>query len=215
MKIRTNILQLEALLFGVAGYLKGEPIDDYTKSLQAEYHFLKHKFSFDNEMSKEEWRFSKMHPVNFPTIRIAQFAQMLHQNASLFSVIKEHLDYFELENMFTLKASDYWDTHFVFGKISPKRTKKIGKDSIQILVINAVASLLYAFGKQDENYKEKAFDLLNVIAAEENSTTKKYRAAGLQVENAYTSQALIQLKESYCDAKKCLHCTIGNYLTKT
>jgi hypothetical protein len=52
------------------------------------------------------------------------------------------------------------------------------------------------------------------VVAESNRITKGFELLGLQNKTAFDSQALIQLKNEYCDHKYCLKCSIGNKILK-
>lgn len=214
-KYKNSLLQIEALLFGQSGLLEDSFEEAYPQKLQKEYLFLQQKHQLV-PIRKETWKFLRLRPANFPTIRIAQFAQLIFQSAHLFSKMLVAKNVKELENMFELKLSNYWQTHYVFGKESTKRNKSLGINTIHLLIINTICPFLFLYGKmKDEDaYKEKALQLLEELAPEKNSITKKWQELGVSIENAYQSQALIELKNEYCAKKKCLECGIGNKILK-
>jgi hypothetical protein len=207
--------QLEALLFGQSGMLQNEFSGEYPKNLQQEYRFLASKYEL-KPMDSASWRFMRMRPPNFPTIRLAQLAAMIHTTGRLFSRIlaAEQLD--DIRNLFRVSASAYWDNHFRFDKPSKETPKQIGEDTIDLLIINTVVQLTFAYGffTRNEKYTEKALLLLESLPAENNQVTRKFGAAGLKVSNALQSQALLHLKAEYCNPKRCLDCRIGSVLIK-
>ena len=209
-KHKDNLAQIEALLFGQAGLLSGETDDEYFRLLRKEYLFLRQKFSL-SPIDPSLWKFAKMRPVNFPTIRIAQFAALTHRSRKLFSQLLETGDLMELRRFFQHEASDYWKNHYVFGEVSPKRKKVIGEESIDVLLINTLIPFLFAFSikKDRPEILERAYALLEKIAPERNSIIEKWKLLGVNVENAYDTQALLELKKRYCDEKKCMQCGIG------
>jgi hypothetical protein len=214
-KHKDNLLQVEALLFGQAGLLCEELTDQYAQTLWYEYTFLRKKFRLQ-QINGHLWRFMRLRPSNFPTIRIAQFAMLIHQSAGLLSKLLEARETAELLHLLDVSCSGYWDTHYQFGKVSPSRDKKLGKNSALLLVINTVVPFMFALGRQkdDQVMKDKALQLLQELPGEVNSITKKWGFLGMEVNKASRSQALIELKNNYCDLKKCLNCRIGNTLIR-
>ena len=115
------------------------------------------------------------------------------------------------------RVSEYWETHYHFYHISPCRAKSLSDSSLNLIIINTVVTFLYAYGrfKGDERLCERATDFLEELKAENNYIIRMWSEAGLKIDSAADSQALIQLKKEYCDLKKCLHCRIGyEYLRK-
>jgi len=207
-KHKDNILQIEAMLFGTAGFLENiEPKDDYSTSLTNEYQYLKHKFELKN-IDKSMWKFLRLRPTNFPTIRIAQFAVLIHNSSKLFSKIIEQKNYKDLLALFACEPSEYWQNHYLFGKISEQRSKKISKSSVDIVLINSVIPFLYCYSKKYENeeIKKFAFSLLKKIPAEKNHITLGFENLGIKLHSAFDSQALTQLKNLYCNRKDCYNC---------
>ncbi len=215
-KNKNNVFQLESLLFGQAGMLNNKLIEDaYFTSLQKEYAFLKNKYKL-KPIEPHLWKFLRIRPVNFPTIRISQFAQLINKSSHLFSKIVEAKNIKTLQQMFNIQASEYWNAHYTFGKISKKRTKKVGKSAIENILINTVIPILFLYGKEKgkTEIQEKAFYLLEQIKPEKNKIINKWEDVGLEVKNAYFSQSLIQLYNEYCLKKRCLNCRIGNKYLK-
>ena len=209
-KHKDSLVQIEALLFGQAGLLNEETDDAYFRLLQKEYAFLRQKFSL-SPIDSSMWKFAKMHPANFPHIRIAQLASLIHHSSKLFSQLIETDDLAKLRHFFLHKPSAYWENHYSFGESSSKRKRAIGEKSIDVLLINTVVPFLFAFSiKKDlPDVLERAYTLLEKIAPEQNSIIEKWKLLGVHAENAYDTQALLELKKQYCDEKKCLQCGIG------
>ena len=209
---KDDLFQLEALLFGQAGLLSGKFFgDDYYTTLQKEYSFLQKKFHL-KPLAGHLWKFMRMRPLNFPSIRIAQFATFIHKNDGLFSRVIETRKADDLKNLFDFKPSVYWETHYRFNKPAEKRSKKMGTDARNSIIINTIIPFLFLYGKQKglPDYKEKALDLLENLPAEKNRIIRKWSEAGIQADNAFYSQSLIQLTNNYCQKKRCLECEIGN-----
>jgi hypothetical protein len=210
-KHKSNLLQIEALLFGQAGMLAHDFNDNYPKKLQKEYLFLKRKYNLKSIRS-ESWKFMRLRPANFPTVRIAQFATLLFQSVHLFSKMLAAKNVREIENMFEVTISNYWQNHYVFDKPSIKRSKSLGKSAIHLLIINTIVPFLFLYGKNksEEHFKEKALQLLEELKPEKNNIIEKWKELGLEPASAYQTQALLHLKNNYCKAKKCINCAIGN-----
>jgi len=216
LKHRDHLQQIEALLFGQAGMLVDEQIADthYTE-LRKEYLYLQKKYNLA-PIDKFLWKFLRLRPINFPTLRIAQFAALIHRNEHLFSQIMEAKSVDTFESLFDLQASAYWDTHYVFGKESPKRNKTFGKSSIHTVLINTVAPFLFVYGKArgKDDFCTRAVDLLEKLPHEKNSIIARWEVLGVCIPDAFTSQALLQLDNEYCQRKRCLYCAIGNKIVR-
>jgi Protein of unknown function (DUF2851) len=211
-----NIFQIEALLFGTAGLLetglfKEALADEYYRNLIKEYTILSAKYSLQ-PLHGWLWKFSRLRPSNFPTIRLSQLAAMLSVAGGLFSKVLEAVDVAHIKELFEVSASGYWDDHFVFGKKSRNITKNAGSQAADILMINAVIPLIFVYGQSRDcqDISERALTFLEKIAPEENIIISEWKASGIIAESAFYSQALIQLRNEYCKRRKCLDCRIGN-----
>ncbi len=215
-KQKNNKFQLEALLYGQAGLLQTHFVGDYPRKLQNEYEFLKNKFNL-LPLSKTMWKFARMRPGNFPSVRIAQFADLLYKSHHLFSKILEIENSKDFYKLFTVEVSDYWKTHYVFDKESIKRDKKISKQSINLILINTIIPFLYYYGKErgKEELLNRALKFLEQIPGEKNQIIHQWEKLGFSVQSAFNTQALIHLKKEYCTKKKCLECGVGVYLLKS
>jgi len=210
-KHKDQLFQLEALLFGQAGLLKIDKPDEYAAQLKKEYDFLSSKYDL-NPMESSQWKLLRLRPDNFPHVRIAQFASLIHNSTKLFSKIVENLNLNYLKKLFECEPSAYWNTSYLFGNESSQHIKKIGTQSVNGILINTVVPFIfcYASHKKNEELKEKAILILEQIPFERNSIITGWRNLGIEVENAYDSQSLLQLKKQYCAEKKCLRCRIGH-----
>ena len=209
-KHKQQLHQLEALLMGQSGLLDKVFEDDYPVMLQKEYHFLQKKYRL-NKIHASLY-FLRMRPANFPSVRLAQLAALIHQSQHLFSTIKESVNFNDVLQLFSVTANDYWHYHYVFDEAASFKKKTLGKQMVQNIMINTVVPVLYAYGyfNNNELYKNKAMQWMGQLAAESNSITKGFELLGLENKTAFDSQALIQLKNEYCDKKRCLQCAIGN-----
>jgi hypothetical protein len=212
-KHKNSLLQIEALLFGQAGFLNDPDGDEYYKSLQKEYQFLKSKFNL-KPIEKHLWKFLRSRPGNFPTIRIAQFAMLIFKSSALFSKIIESKKINEIKELLLVETSGYWKTHYLFNKESITKIKSLGGSSVDVLIINTVIPFMFVYGKQNgnESIKQKALDFFEKIRSEKNSILESWQRIGINSDNALSSQALIHLKNKYCDNKNCLNCQLGNQI---
>ena len=211
-----NRFQIEALLFGTAGLLdeglfKEALSDEYYLNLIKEYTILSSKYSLQ-PLHGWIWKFSRLRPSNFPTIRLSQLATMLSIAGGLFSKVLEATDIKQIKELFEVTASSYWDDHFVFGKKSRNFTKTTGSLATDIFLINAVIPVIFVYGQSRDcqDISEKALVFLEKINPEENIIISEWNAAGIEADSAFYSQALIQLRNEYCKKRKCLDCRIGN-----
>ncbi|WP_294233868.1 DUF2851 family protein [uncultured Chryseobacterium sp.] len=213
-KIRQNRTQLEALFFGMAGWLE-HPEDEQMKIWKREFDFLRSKFNISGLTFHP--KFLRLRPPNFPTIRLSQLAGLYHEHQNLFSKI---IRISKAEELFRLlqdvKASEYWDNHFNFGKISPANQPKVlSKDFMELIILNTILPLKYTFHKyHSENIADEIIGFYNHIPAEKNSVTDGWKTLGLKCSTALESQSLIYHFKHSCEEKNCLHCSIGFKLLK-
>lgn len=223
---RDNLLQVEAFFFGQAGLLNVAAApertklevaaDEYFQRLSQEYTFLSHKFGL-TPIDPRAWKFLRMRPQNFPTIRIAQLALLFHEGRLSLSRLLECDSIDKLRKLLSGGVGPYWQEHYTFGHESKSNSKRLSEASLNVLMINAAIPMLFAYGRQTSNNDlcERAFDLLEALKPEANNITRMWQEVGLEVRSAGDSQALIQLKKRYCDRKDCLRCRIGfEYMRK-
>lgn len=215
LKHADNLLAVEAMLFGVAGMLDEDFEDDYPKQLKKEFEFYRKKFNI-NSIENHLWKFMRTHPANFPTIRLAELVQVVRCGGSRLSNILEAANVEELKKLFSVSASEYWNNHFRFDKISSEKSKILGNDAIDLLLINTIIPFIFSYGqlRGDDAYCEKALILFQQIPPENNQIIRNWEKVGIKAQNAMESQALIQLKQQYCTPAKCLQCRIGDYLLR-
>ncbi len=213
-KHKDQIHQTEALLFGQAGLLDTDFKEDYPRLLQREYRFLKKKYKL--QKAAGTMMYLRMRPSNFPTVRLAQLAMLVHKSLHLFSKIKEAAAVKIIKELLTVTANDYWHDHYVFDETTAFKKKRLGAQMIDNILINTVIPILFAYGHyyDEPAYKDKALNWLLDIKAEENSITKGFSALKIENKTAFDSQALIQLRNEYCNKKRCLDCSVGNQLIK-
>lgn len=215
-KHKDNALQVEALVFGAAGFLGHQFEEAYPGKLKAEFLFLQKKYHI-KPIEISNWKFMRMRPQNFPTLRLAQFAALISKSNHLFSKIIAIEDVNELSRLFeNLPVHPYWTEHYHFHKKAAGVNTQIGKKSVENILLNTVALFLFAYGKYIgmQAHIDRAIRLLESLPAEKNAITEKFTEAGVSIEKAFASQAVLQLKKQYCDQKKCLWCGIGISILK-
>ena len=207
---RDNPTRTEALLMGQAGLLDGYFEDDYPRQLQADYEALRQGAGL-TPIAGYLWKFFRMRPNGFPTIRISQFAQLICRSRNLFNRLLETTDVAELQKIFSVQASDYWNTHYQFDIPSKPSPKTVGSLFVDLLIINAWVPLLFEYGNQhgSQQYKDQAVNLLQQLRPEANATIRLWASAGIKADNAARSQAPLQLYNEHCSNHDCLHCQIG------
>lgn len=217
---RDNLFQVEAFFLGQAGLLDPASVperhrdaaikEEYFQKLSAEYRYLSHKFGL-RPIDGHLWRFLRLRPQNFPTIRIVQLARLYHNHSARLSRLAECGTVEEAEKLLETSVTPYWETHYVFGSVSKRSEKRLSKSSLTLLVINTVVPMLFAYGRHKGNERlcERALSFLEELRAERNHIVRMWQEVGLDVRTAADSQALIQLKKAYCDKRDCLRCRFG------
>lgn len=212
---RYSLRQVEAFVFGQAGFLEKAYQKPYAETLSREYQALKNKYEL-HPLQAHIWKFMRLRPSNFPTIRIAQLSALLYKSEHLLRPVLEASSPEEIKKIYNVKASGFWDNHYHFEKSQTRSiaSKKLGNSAINLILINAIIPFLFIYGKyhNQPKYQEKALDWLMQLPPEKNHITKKYIFRGFPCNHALQSQALIQLRENYCKKKKCLECHIGHAL---
>lgn len=215
-KNKTNALQIEALIFGQAGFLGDDLTEPYPLKLKAEYDYLRRKYNLV-PIEKHLWKFLRLRPSNFPTVRLAQFAGLVTQCNHLFSKILEERTVTGLRKLFSnIVVNAYWDTHYRFGAESKFVIKSFGDASVDLILVNTVALFLFSYGNHHQltDYVDRSLELLESLPLEQNLVVNNFKALGVKAKTAFESQALFELRQTYCNYKKCLQCGIGNQILK-
>lgn len=208
-----DITLTEALLFGQSGMLNDPLSNDYHQRLREEYLYLKQKLQL-TAMTGTAWKFSRMRPPNFPSMRIAQLAAIYTSYQNLFQLVRDKSSIRELQLVFSAEPSEFWQSHYTFKSESKKQRGGLGKMALQNIIINVVAPFAFYYGKEigDSSYEDYALLLLESLPGEKNNITKKFDDFNVGVLSAKDSQSFIQLNNEFCKKKKCLNCKIGVYL---
>lgn len=214
-KYRDDEIRTEALLFGQAGLLQVDHVDEYPRELRREYLHLARLHSL-HPMPVAAWKFARMRPVNFPTVRIAQFARLLMRCDGSYASLIETDDLATLYGIMDVEAGPYWSDHYLFDRPSSRSPKRLGRTAVHHLLINALVPTLFAQGRKlgRPRLVERALSLLEQLPPERNHVLDGWDGVGLRADSAARGQALIELRHSYCSAKRCLSCGIGNQLLR-
>ncbi|WP_292008970.1 DUF2851 family protein [Chryseobacterium sp.] len=213
-KIRQNHMQLEALLFGLSGWLEN-PVDEQTQLWKKEFEFIKIKFNLPDLQFHP--KFLRLRPPNFPTIRLSQLAHLYSSHQNLFSKLVLANDFTELMNIFKdIHASEYWNTRFTFGKISEvDQTKTISREFIELLLLNTILPVKYVYHQyHNEDVMDAILQVYRELPPEKNTVINQWKKLGMIPQNALESQSLIYHNKNYCEQKNCLNCDIGFRLLK-
>lgn len=211
-----NEVYVESMLFGCAGFLEKDFEEDYPSLLKRDFKMLKSKFGL-KVMPVSNWKFLRLRPPNFPTIRIAQLSKIIVNNGNLFSKIRDTNDLGEIKEMFDIELSQYWDNHFQFDKVSNvQKRKTFGKIAADSVLINAIVPMLFYYGQFHslESYKERAMSYLEQIEAEDNVVIRNFNNCGIMLQNAFQTQAALFMYKYYCRRRRCLECRIYMALSK-
>lgn len=223
---RDNLFQIEAVFYGQAGLLTVENLpphqqadarkDAYYEQLQKEYTYLRHKLNLQL-VEKLPWYYLRLRPQNFPTIRMSQLAWLYYSNKANLSQVISSDDEKYLRQTLRTQATPYFQKHYLFGSACPYASHLLSRDSVSLIFINTLIPMLFAYGRHrhDESLVDRAFQFLERLPAEDNHIVRMWRECGLKVDTAADTQALIQLKNEYCDRRDCLRCRFAYEVLRT
>ena len=205
-----SLPQIEALLFGHSGLLPANSADAYVQALQREYGFLKHKYQLESPLAAGQWKFLRLRPANFPTLRVAQLAALLHRRKNIFSSFLSLQKPEEAFSLLRTVPSEYWLEHYHFGKVS-RHEGQLGRESQNNILINSIIPIMvaYAEARDEPSHIERAVSLLEAIPAENNKITRMWENIGLPIKTAFDSQASLELYHRFCTPRRCLACPVG------
>jgi len=212
-KHKNSLFQIEAMLYGCSGMLNENFNDDYPYQLLQEFKFLQKKYGL-TVMEGHLWKFLRLRPTNFPSIRISQLAALVYKSDNLLSKILDETKVENVKSFFNVKASVYWDDHYGFDKPAKRISKSLGESAVENLILNTVVQFLFFYAKlkDEQQYRDRAIDFMLGLKPEKNSIVSRWATIGIEAQNALESQGLIELKNNYCKKKQCLKCTIGTRL---
>ena len=214
-KLTQNVFQLESVLFGLAGLLEYDSSKDKVLTqMKREYSYLRDKFKI-KENNVQSPSFFRLRPANFPTIRLSQLANLYARQPRLLGNIMAISEVDQVYEIFNISTSKYWQNHYVFGKTSPKREKRLTKSFINLLLINTILPMIFCHSKwQGIDVSSRMIMLINKLKSEDNKIIRKFNNLGVNCSNAMYSQAILQLYNTYCTKNRCLECLVGDSLLK-
>ncbi len=212
---RTERLDVEAMFFGVAGFLAEiDEQDSYMRDLHFRFAHWRKKYALV-PLSRQRWRFFRLRPHNFPTMRIAQFVDFITRHAHLVASVVEAGDYRAYKRLFDLRVSPYWREHYRFGSKSRRsHMGRLSPRSLHLLLINTVVPFLFFYAEVHarDDLRDRAMEILEALPPEDNTIIRGWRRCGLEPKSALDTQAWLYLRRAYCEAHRCAHCRIGQYL---
>lgn len=213
LKRRSQLMQLEALLLGQAGLLRADA-DSYAQQLFGEYSFLRKKYQL--KRSYVPAHFLRMRPCNFPTVRLAQLAMLIHRVPDLFRMVKDIRDPALVFDLLKVEASSYWDTHYRFGEPSVASRKVAGDQFVGNVVVNTVIPFIVAYNMHIGNHRDadRVFDWMKEMPEENNTIVREFRQGGLPARQMLDTQGLLELHKRYCSHSRCAECAIGRFLLR-
>lgn len=215
-KIQHKKEQVHALFLGQAGFLEPEPENEYVNSLKKEYRFLQSKYNLQ-PISASVFKFFRLRPPAFPTVRLAQLAEVYARYPNLFMFLTGSKSAGKIYPVFEgLELPGFWKNHFTLDKESPRKSdKKISTELIERIMINVIVPVKFAYAQSlGKDINEELIDLMVSLPHEKNTIIKEFSKMGLKAQNAFESQAYLELKKHYCDVKNCLNCSIGLQILK-
>lgn len=214
-KHRDDRLAVESILYGQSGLLNRCFSDEYPRKLKSEYLYFKEKYKL-HSINYKQWNFFRLRPSSFPTVRISMLADFCVKSDSLFHELLQFSSLHTIKEYLNLKVSSYWRNHYVFDKKANTRNVRLGKTTIDLIIINAVLPFCFFYATQKSNYQmmQSVIDSFRQMKSENNKILRFYKQCGVKVYSALESQALIHLHQNYCIKRKCLNCRVFNQILK-
>lgn len=207
---RDNPQRIEALLMGQAGFLDCDFKDDYPSALKLDYESLALGLNLP-KMDSSQWKFFRIRPNSFPTIRISQFSNLISKTPHFFSSLLCAECVGQLMDLLSIEASDYWTSHYRFDVLSKPCKKRLGESLVRSVLINAWIPILFEYGKSHSmpKYIDLAVNFLSNLEPEVNNVVRLWSQLGVPIKSSAHSQGALHLYENYCVHKRCLDCRIG------
>ena len=214
-RFRNHREEMEALLFGQAGMLSGGG-DGFKSSLTARYRLQQSMYQIE-PIPGARWKFSRLRPAGFPTVRLSQFADFLCKNKRPLTALLECESISEMTRLFDIEAHEYWSEHSQFGQVARKIPIQLGRSTQELIIGNAVLPFLFVYATHWSlpDKKEWIIDAFRELEKEDNKITRTWEAVGIEMKNFAETQSILQLHTHYCAHKKCLQCETGLNLMKT
>ncbi len=215
-RVRDDVFRVEALLFGQAGMLQVDFVDEHPRRLQAEHRALARLYDL-RPAPVAAWTFGRLRPAAFPTVRLAQLAALVARAAGELTELAAVADPDTLRRMLQAEPGPYWTTHYRFDAATAPKAKPLGPATVDQLLINAVVPLLFVLGRArgNQELRDRAIDLLERLPPEHNALLDQWAARGVVADSAARGQALLELHARYCVPRRCLSCGFGRHLIAT
>jgi len=147
---------------------------------------------------------------------LSQLADLYHKYPGLFSKLIELEDINDFYELLRVATSPFWRTHYTFEMESKESIKKLTNSFIDLLLINTIIPIKFMYlksmGKSDFS---GVLSIIEQIHPEKNTIISKFNELKIESPNSLKSQALLQLKNEYCNKQRCLQCAIGSAILKT
>jgi hypothetical protein len=226
-------LHIQAVLFGASGLLFDVRIkDSYINNIKYIWDEVKEKFPVQ-KLNKSEWKFFRLRPQNFPTIRIAYSSQLIQKIIAkdLFKniIIQFRGNNFKVKECFkslsellTPEYDDYWSVHYNFGKETKKAGNLLGKERLNDIITNVLIPLVYLYAVifSDKEIKANVLKLYNELQVHAGNSVLNIMSEqvlaekGIEIKSPAAEQAVMQLYNFYCTRERCNECKIGQSITK-
>lgn len=209
LRERAQLFATEAMLIGTSGLATLYDTDEYMTALGEQFDYQRHKYGI-TPLQPDQWHLDHIQPANHPILRVAQAAAFFARNDFAFGQMLECRSGVDIRDLFRMQASDYWDTHYLPGRTSPRRPKRLGDSMVNILAINVVVPLQFAYfeAMRDDTGKRRALALFESLPPENNYITRFWKSVGIEAANAFESQSLVQIHREYCQTANCLNCPV-------
>lgn len=215
LRERLSPHNIEALLIGTSGLLELYPHDEYILNIKRDFVYLSKKYSIE-AMDPSFWKLTRIYPNNHPILRLSQITTLLASTPHIMDRILECRSADDVNSLFSVTTQPYWLTHYTPAKESQSVSKRMGRTKTDLLAINLVAQMQFAYSAytNSEVLRARALSLLESVPAEKNSIISQWNSYGKIARTAYDSQALLQLSFEYCRDHRCEECVVGRRIIK-
>ena len=213
LREREVAANVEALLIGASGLLTLYPHDEYILNLKRNFSYLSTKYSI-TAMEASAWRLKRIYPNNHPILRLSQVASFITYTREMMDRMRACTSGDDVYNLFSCQTLPYWQTHYIPASTSPSVAKRTGRTKTDLLAINLVVQMQFAYSSYTGNERlySRALGLLESLPAEKNSIIAQWNSFGPLARTAFDSQALLQLSFEYCRDRRCEECLVGKQI---
>jgi hypothetical protein len=213
LRERLSAQNIEAMLIGASGLLELYPHDEYILNLKRNFSYLSTKYSI-TAMEASAWRLKRIYPNNHPILRLSQVASFITYTREMMDRMLACTSGDDVYNLFSCQTLPYWQTHYIPASTSPSVAKRTGRTKTDLLAINLVVQMQFAYSSYTGNERlySRALGLLESLPAEKNSIIAQWNSFGPLARTAFDSQALLQLSFEYCRDRRCEECLVGKQI---